>query len=332
MNQTSAGCRPVFIVGMNGSGTTMMLDLLDSHPALFGFRRETLIIPHFVATLESYGDLTDDSNFEKLWRDFLGSPVFRFVNGGQLPPLPADWRDSPRTLAAVIDGTYRIFAEQAGTSRWCEKTPMHALHIDTLNGVFPGACFIHMVRDGRSCAASLHRRWKYHPSRTMVRWKRLVPLARRRADQCEAAYLEVRYEDLTSDPEKVMRQVCAFLEEEWDPRVLETSRVRSFTGTEQTSIVDRAPVWNRYFGKRQVATLERIGGRLLTELGYEAEYHGDGDWNPASHRVRWWTLRDDLHLLYRAVVTELTVRDDRRWDSLGNRIRSAIKQRLSSRS
>ena len=40
--------RAVFIVGMNGSGTTMMLDHLDHHPNLFGFGMETYILPHYL--------------------------------------------------------------------------------------------------------------------------------------------------------------------------------------------------------------------------------------------------------------------------------------------
>jgi len=323
--------RPVFVVGMNGSGTTMMLDLLDSHPGLYGFRRETLIIPHYAANQAKYGDLTDDDNYRRLWRDFLGSPVFKFVNQGQTPPLPEDWQDRPRTLAAVVDGTYRIFAAQQDKVRWCEKTPMHVQHIDTLHGLFPEASFIHMVRDGRSCAASLHRRWKYHPCRSMLRWKTLVPMARRQADASGATYLEVRYERLTADPEAVMREVCEFLGEGWDAGVLKTSRVRTFTGTEQKDIVKREATWANYLGPRRVATLERIGGRLLAELGYETADPG-GDWTPPAWRSRLWTFRDDVYLAFRALVTEFRFRGDGRWDSFGNRVRAAIRQRLSSRS
>lgn len=34
---------------------------------------------------------------------------------------------------------------------------MPALHISALASVFPQAKFIHMIRNGRDCAASLHR-------------------------------------------------------------------------------------------------------------------------------------------------------------------------------
>jgi hypothetical protein len=55
--------KPVFIVGMNGSGTTMMLDHLGRHPELFGFKTETYILPHYLLVEAKYGDLKVDGNF-----------------------------------------------------------------------------------------------------------------------------------------------------------------------------------------------------------------------------------------------------------------------------
>ena len=58
---------PVFVVGMNGSGTSMLIDSLGNHPLLYAASRETRTIPRFIAIAEKYGDLTDDKNFFKLW-------------------------------------------------------------------------------------------------------------------------------------------------------------------------------------------------------------------------------------------------------------------------
>ena len=52
---------PVFVVGMNGSGTTMLLDCLNNHPKLFGFRGETKIIPHYISSLNKYGEYSVES-------------------------------------------------------------------------------------------------------------------------------------------------------------------------------------------------------------------------------------------------------------------------------
>ena len=136
--QPSSG-GPVFVVGMNGSGTTMMLDCLNGHSRLFGFRRETLIIPHYIARAARSGDLREDVTFLRLWDDFRGEQVFRYLNKRRTPPLPEDWREQPRTLGTIVDETFLHFARRDNKQRWCEKTPMHAQHITSLSGLFPEA-------------------------------------------------------------------------------------------------------------------------------------------------------------------------------------------------
>ena len=50
----------IFIVGMNGSGTTMLLDCLANHSMLFGFPGETKVLPSFLERESQYGDLADE--------------------------------------------------------------------------------------------------------------------------------------------------------------------------------------------------------------------------------------------------------------------------------
>jgi hypothetical protein len=108
--------------------------------------------------------------------------------------LPSNWAASARNAAGVFDQIMREFAERDGKERWCEKTPMHALHISTIAEAFPEACFIHMVSDGRAYAASNQRRWGRHPANTIYRWKQVVAEGRRQGAQLGERYMEVRYE------------------------------------------------------------------------------------------------------------------------------------------
>lgn len=59
--------RPVFCVGMNGSGTTMLRDSLERHPYIYGYPRETKIIPSLIESQSKFGDLHTDENFRALW-------------------------------------------------------------------------------------------------------------------------------------------------------------------------------------------------------------------------------------------------------------------------
>ena len=64
--------RPVFVVGMNGSGTTLLLDCLNHHPRLYGFRKESRVIPYYIASVEKYKDLNNDNS--------LTGRVFEFTD------------------------------------------------------------------------------------------------------------------------------------------------------------------------------------------------------------------------------------------------------------
>ena len=140
----------------------MMLDHLNSHSQIFGFREETRILPGFLANPNRYGDLRVDENAKRLWDDMCKSFPFWHANSDTPVPIPDDWRDRERSPSGVFDYILSYFASREGKKIWCEKTPMHALHIGSLSTSFPTSRFVHMIRDGRDCAASFQRRWRYN--------------------------------------------------------------------------------------------------------------------------------------------------------------------------
>ena len=87
-NVTTTESDPVFIVGMNGSGTTMLLDHLGRHPNLYGFRLETYVLPGYLRDSDKYGDLAKDANFRRLWDDMRREFAFVKVNKRQPLDLP----------------------------------------------------------------------------------------------------------------------------------------------------------------------------------------------------------------------------------------------------
>lgn len=323
--------QPVFVFGMNGSGTTMMLDCLNSHPELYGFIRETLVIPYYIARTEKLGEaLNDGSAFKDLWDGFRNESIFRWVNDGETPPLPDNWRALPRTAATFIDCTFQYFAAAEGKKRWCEKTPMHCQHVSALAEVFPQAQFIHMIRDGRACAASFHRRWGYIPERTIYRWKNIVHQAGQQAKDSHASYLEVKYEALTAEPEAQMRRVCEFLGIPFNDAVLSPSRTRKFTGSTADTIQNVAPKWRSYFNSAKLTKLERIAGKTLAEFDYPTD-QPFSDADPKTWQLKLWMARDYVRRAYQVFRAELRRPKNEKWDDLSGMILRAIKQRLSSR-
>ncbi len=290
---TTSPLGPVFIVGMNGSGTTMLLQSLGNHPDLYGLKRETRVLPHFIANLGRYGSLRDDGNFLRLIRDIYGLRAFRHLNGGRPVATPEDWRSMPRELASVIDTAIRYFAEKEGKHRWAEKTPMHALHIAALGRMFPSARFVHVMRDGRDSAASFHRRWRRTPELTIHRWKTVVREARRQGKPLGDRYFELRYEDLTLEPEVWMERVCGFLGLGYCEAVLQSRQPHMAAARkgQAVGIVRNSGHWRHYFKPRMIADLEAIAGSTLASCGYETA-RPTSDRDPPKLARFGWMIRD----------------------------------------
>jgi hypothetical protein len=322
-------CEPVFVVGMNGSGTTMLLDCLGRHPSLYAFPKETRLIPYLMARELGYGDLTVDANLKALWDDVRGLPVFREANGREPVPLPEDWRDQPRRLSAVLDSVFCYFASREGKRRWCEKTPQHVQHLLSLSHQFPGAKFIHVIRDGRDCAVSFHRRWRRRPELTVFRWKKVVSMGRDQGMRLgPSRYLEVRYEDLTARPEPSLRRICEFLAVPFHAAVLESAQPYLQTDSDrQTGGLQRnSGKWRTYFQATTNDRLERIAGCTLRNCGYSTRFP-DSDREVAHWRRKYWSMSESLHEYAREIWRKLNGELERPWRVILGKPVTALRHR-----
>ena len=313
-SRADSGSRPVFVVGMNGSGTTMLLDCLGRHPELYAFPRETRLIPYLIARQGLDGDLAVDAHFRRLWDDVRSLTAFREANDRVPVPLPEDWRDHPRTLASILDAVFGYFAARHGKSRWCEKTPQHVQHLLALAQLFPGAKFVHVIRDGRDCAASFQRRFHRQPELTVFRWKKVVTMGRRQGERLTAQrYLEVRYEDLTAQPEQHLRRICDFLELPFHGAILESAQPRMGiiapeAGERRRGLQRNSGQWRTHFTAARAEQLERIAGRTLAGWGYDTRYPQADEDIPGWQR-RYWSATESLrgysHEIWRKLNGEL---------------------------
>ena len=124
-----------------------------------------------------------------------------------------------RSLAAIIDQIYchsAHLAQKAG-ARWGDKTPYNALHLEKLEGLFPRAQYVHIVRDPRAVALSHVKAAERSPKivtrdfrSAAERWNVSVAQARRLKGRFPKRVFEVRYEDLLSATEDWLRKICSF--------------------------------------------------------------------------------------------------------------------------
>lgn len=285
---------PVFIVGMNGSGTTMLAESLGNHPDLYVFPWESRILPYYMSRISSFGDLTELSARRKL-ADSLGrSWAFWFANNRQEVILN-DNELNQSGFSGVVDDIFKYFAASQGKLRWGEKSPMYLQHIDILAAHFPNAQFIHIYRDGRDVAQSFHRRYKKEPRWTIYRWKKILKMGRIQGQKLDATrYMEVRYETLTMDPKSQLRRICDFLGLQYHQSLCKASFRHIASDKKIETIVPNSDKWLSYFSNKQLHELESIAGDFLAELGYSI-VAVPGSTDPLQWHLYWWELNDRLY-------------------------------------
>lgn len=291
---------PIFVLGCPRSGTTLLRNLLRAHSRIT-IPNETFFIPFIYASL---GEPPDEAAARRLVEILLQVETVRRWDCD----FDAEAMAARGTYAGIVDALFQHWARKEGKPRWGDKTPLHVLHLPLLARLFPDAKLIHIVRDGRDAAASWLKA-AFGPENwyaAAIRWKRLVETGLRdeaalRPDQIR----RVRYEDLLADPEGTLRDLCAFLNEEFEPAMLTPNPVprevrpirrhrlpliwRKRTGhVRETEIVaGNKEKWRSALTREQRAVFESVAGSTLERLGYETE----GLAQPLSPlRCRLWML------------------------------------------
>jgi hypothetical protein len=161
-------------------------------------------------------------------------------------------------------------------------------HLDVLPRAFPDARYVHIVRDGRDAALSMlamRRKPRFNLARPRgvgdfaCAWQKEIRGAR--AFGVGHPYLELRYEDLVAEPEARLRDVCAFLDIEFEPRMLEYHRREDPALYADHPRLAQPPVrdarsWRKEMRDEDVELFEAIAGDLLSELGYGRAHQAPG--------------------------------------------------------
>ena len=170
---------PLFVVGCAHSGTTALARMIGRHPN--AYLAENLPASEYSVTPHSFGE---DALFF-----FGGAIAFRR-------------RD---------DVEFDRLARARGASIWVVKSPSNVCRLGYVWDRIPNARAIVIVRDGRDVYLSLRARYpEDDPSgeNVLKRWVRDTAVGLRRADDDERAIV-VRFEDLATSPERVLRDVFA---------------------------------------------------------------------------------------------------------------------------
>ncbi len=220
--------RPVFIVGLPRTGTTLLEQVLASHPGVQGL-----------------GEL-------RLACRMLAMPGHALGPSATLDDCVAQLdRVSVRRLAVAYERQIRAMAGAGSTAeRLIDKQPDNIVYLGFLLALFPRATVIHCRRDPRDVALSCWMTafegiaWSNRPEHIAAKFRAVARVVEHWRTVLPATIHDVHYEELVSDIEGVSRRALATMGLDWDPACLEFHRNARTVRTASVNQV-RRPLYTR---------------------------------------------------------------------------------------
>lgn len=217
---------PIFLVACPRSGTTLLQSLLAAHPDIYSLPETKF----FQFAVPSYRQEPIRAVGSFISKRLLPRLQVFFADVLERPDLLVDLPSIP--LLSLYTGKFQAILDEltleAGKRVWLEKTPEHLLYIRTIQGYFPSARFIHLVRNPTDVIASLYEITRKYPElwggtwdveRCIKRWQDALKISCKYCDRPQ--HLLVKYEDLVEKPEVCLQKICDFLQIDFTVEMLE---------------------------------------------------------------------------------------------------------------
>ena len=228
---------PLLVVGSMRSGTTLLNRLLAAHPAVAMIYHPTRFFEWATEAplLDGPGALAKLSETYGYFGKLDETTRARSQEALRALPAGAPKGEIYRALIGSLAGTpgAQVVGEKYA-GRGAEMQPFHSL--------VPDGKILMIVRDPRDVLLSNKKRmeqeaemenyWAGSHLMVLDDWADLA-VRHRSFDQVQGGtYLQIRYEDLVSEPEPSLRRVCAFIGVPFAPEMLQEGALRHDDGRE----------------------------------------------------------------------------------------------------
>jgi len=233
----------VFIMGKERSGTTLLQTFLGGHPNIVAPPESEFILllyPRFGKikkwTEKNIREFIDELYKEpwitKIWRidrSFLTSVLLSIREG-------ADY-------ASICKVIYYCTRNSKENIVWIsDKNPIYILFIKTLLKIFPEAKFIHLIREPRDNVNSHLKSFKVNNVKFVaMKWVAYNTILMKAKIVIPEKFHTVRYEDLVESPAVKMKEICKFLNIDFNDRMVHNAfpeNLKAFNN--QQLILERA--------------------------------------------------------------------------------------------
>ncbi len=247
---------PIFIIGCHRSGTSLVRRILDSHSNI-ACPPESFYLQHFTPLLE-------DSD------TFVG-----------LDGMGIGREEGLRGFRHCAGFFHEIYRESKNKRRWADKTPQYAFHLRTLHQLYGDAArFVFVLRHPLDVAYSIWNRGWFKTGE--ADYLSTVTNYVRDSLERQVEFLEhfpqisfrADYVDVVHTPEPILKRLCAFLNEPWDPAMLQHHLQPHDFGTEDPMVrgtpgfVTSEENWKAWSDAQQDKAWSVLK-QIATRLGYD---------------------------------------------------------------
>jgi hypothetical protein len=281
----------IFMIGIQRSGSNLLRLMLNELPEIAA-PHPPHILQRMMPLMPHYGDVSKPGPFSLLVDD-----VCRLV---ELNPVPwegviLDRKDvaarcRKRSLVAVFGAVYDVMAEAWGAKNWCCKSLANIYYLPAIEDYFTEAKYIYLYRDGRDVAVSFSKavvgeKHFYHIAKEWNEAQQLALSFRKQVPPLR--FFNLSYEDLTTETDRTIRALCAFLGVGYKASMLEF-----YESAEAKRAASASNLWenvtspliknnSRKFLKEarenDIRIFESVAGQSMDSLGYERLFAKKGE-------------------------------------------------------
>ena len=219
---------PLFILGYPRSGTKLLRSLLNNHTKIYIPSNETNFIFRIDEKLKEYKNL-DTPTFNIFYKWISSSTYFiQKKKENNIITSKNDWYKNIKSwdTKGVFESLLRtdLSLNYNKKSIWGDKSPKYLSNVNKLKFFFPECKIIMIARDVRDCSLSAKKAWGKNILRNSQRWNREMLDFYIQSKDFKSDVHVTRYEDLISNPEHILRQICHFLGINFEEQISKLSK------------------------------------------------------------------------------------------------------------
>jgi len=247
-SQQSDAEAPIFLVGAERSGTTLLRLMLDFHPTI-AFHNE---FEYVVSRISPQGQLPDMASYRTWLRhNWIFQDAHFSLDEG------LDYRDLVHSF---------LMQKLARDGKSLIGATVHH-HFDRLRLLWPNARYLHLVRDPRDVARStIAMGWAGNVWAGVTRWLTAEHTWQAlRPHLPHGTFCDIRFEDLIQDPAAQLTRICEFMGTTFSERMFDYAQHSTY----KLPNPERVYQWRTKLSQEQIGLVEARTGELLVDRGYE---------------------------------------------------------------